>query len=252
MPKKKSAPVIPSDSQPTAQKAPDPSTILPPVDLHAMAMQGDREAQFKYGLELAPQNTLEGLSWIRKAGEQGHVMAQRVLGNCYNVGNGIPQDHVEAAKWYRKAAEQGDVEGQLMLGSYCFRGDGVPQDYAEAVKWTKKAADQGHPQAQFNFAFCYSSGHGVQQDFAEAAKWYRKSADQGNALAQDFLGQCYQLGQGVTKDDFEAYVWFLVAKANKHMKDAATKLSPQESERAIGRAKILQDEIQARQKKIQQ
>ena len=55
----------------------------------------------------------------------------------HNKGNAAYKagDYVEAAKWYRKAAEQGHVLAQTLLGKMYQQGVGVTQDYAESVKW---------------------------------------------------------------------------------------------------------------------
>lgn len=44
------------------------------------------------------------------AAEQGLAQAQRDLGVCYFLGDGVTTYLAEAVKWYRKAAEQGHVE----------------------------------------------------------------------------------------------------------------------------------------------
>ena len=44
-------------------------------------------------------------------------------------------DFTEALKWYRKAAEQGHAIAQYIVGHSYLRGKGVTKDDAEAVKW---------------------------------------------------------------------------------------------------------------------
>jgi hypothetical protein len=67
-------------------------------------------------------------------------MAQFMLGDLYDKGQGVPQNYTQAARWYSRAAEQGNAEAQYILGdSYCV-GHGVPQDYAEAYFWLDLAA----------------------------------------------------------------------------------------------------------------
>lgn len=61
------------------------------------------------------QNYIEAVKWYRKAAEQGHAGAQRVLGDCYYSGDGVTQDYKEAVKWLSKAAEQGDKKAQEFL-----------------------------------------------------------------------------------------------------------------------------------------
>ena len=102
--------------------------------LRKAAEQGHAEAQFQLGLQgcfihrsfhdvsgrifyeentLAPIEPAEGIVWLHKAAEQGHVEAQFTLGNVYHHGRlGTFEDRpeegeAEAIKWFRKAAEQG-------------------------------------------------------------------------------------------------------------------------------------------------
>ena len=69
----------------------------------------------------------KALMWYRKAADQGHVGAQRRLGNMYagNVYAGgiyVAEDLTESAKWFRKAAEQGDSFSQTAIGAFFEQG----------------------------------------------------------------------------------------------------------------------------------
>ena len=85
---------------------------------------------------------------LRRAAEQGNVIAQFNLGVRYDDGEGVKQNREEAVKWYRKAAEQGNVFAQFNLGVSYYKGEGVEQDNAEASKWFRKAAEQGCDRAK--------------------------------------------------------------------------------------------------------
>ncbi len=88
------------------------------------------------------------LKWYRLAANQGDSEAQRLLGVCYECGNGVPQDYVEAAKWYRLSAEQGNIYGLKRLAD-CYRyGHGVKESRTEAIKLYSKAAAQGDDYAK--------------------------------------------------------------------------------------------------------
>jgi len=132
---------------------------------------------------------------------QGNAFAQKILGNMYADGHGVPQDYKEAVKWYRLAADQGYALAQYNLGIMYSYGRGVPQDYKEATKWYRLAADQGDADAQYNLGIMqynlgimYSYGHGVPQDHEEAAKWFKEAvkwlrlaADQSDSDAQGLV-----------------------------------------------------------------
>ncbi len=78
----------------------------------------------------------------------------------YDKGEGAQQNYTEAVKWFRKAAEQGHVKAQRMLGLRYATGKGVPKNYTEAVKWFRKAAEQGYSMAQFGLGSMYKQGWG--------------------------------------------------------------------------------------------
>ena len=87
------------------------------------------------------------------------MIAQFVLGYCYDEGQGVPQDYTQAAYWYRKAAEQGDADAQYNLG-YCYKyGRGVLKDMVEAGRWYKLAADQGEEDAKKQYMELYAQGY---------------------------------------------------------------------------------------------
>ena len=153
----------------------------------------------------------EAVKWFRLAAEQGDAEAQRMLGACYYVGEGIREDKREAVKWYRLAAEQGDAAAQWMLGDCYYVGEGIREDKREAVKWFRLAADQGNAEAQGWLGYCYFWGEGIREDKQEAVKWYRLAAEQGDAEVQRWLGDCYFFGHGVGKNKREAVNWYFLS-----------------------------------------
>ena len=110
----------------------------------------------------------------------------------------------------RTRAEQGDVVAQLLLGDMYDNGEGVAQDAVEAVRWFRLAAEQGDSDAQYNIGAMYAGGRGVPEDDAEAARWYRLAADQGLASAQFFLAMMYA-DFLVPRDDVQAHMWYNLA-----------------------------------------
>ena len=88
------------------------------------------------------------MRWYRAAADQGDADAQRDLGYCYYIGEGVEEDKEEAAKCYREAAEQGDAEAQYQLGLCFLHGNGVTRYPGVARTWLQKAAKQGHAQAK--------------------------------------------------------------------------------------------------------
>ena len=65
------------------------------------------------GGKVVPKNYLEAAKWLRKAAEQGEVLAQLNLGNMYALGHSVPKDYVRAYAWLNFAATQGEAEGEM-------------------------------------------------------------------------------------------------------------------------------------------
>jgi TPR repeat protein len=114
---------------------------------------------------------------------QGDSDAQRILGDIYDRGQGVPQDYSEAARWYRLAADQGDFIAQYHLGVRYSQGQGVSRNYSEAARWYRLAADQGHATAQYDLGIMYDKGQGVPQDYIRAHMWFNLAGSKGLALA---------------------------------------------------------------------
>lgn len=95
----------------------------------------------------SPLPAEEDVKWFRMAAEQEYAPAQRELGICYAVGNGIEQSYNEAAKWFRMAAEQDFPRAQYILGLMYNEGIGVKRNKKEALYWATKAYDQGYEDA---------------------------------------------------------------------------------------------------------
>ena len=157
------------------------------------------------------------LDEIRLLAEQGHAVAQVLLGDIYVKGESIPQNDTEAVKWFRKAAEQGFAVGQDLLGAMYAAGRGVPQDSTEAVKWFHKAAEQGEARSQGRLCASYGFGSGVPQDYVQAYAWCNLASARGEeprdafAEARDKLAiwmtpEERALAQKVAREYWEAYV----------------------------------------------
>ena len=144
------------------------------------------------------------------------------------------QDHRKAARLFRKAAEQGHFVAQFLLGAMYQEGFGVTQNDGEAVRWWRKAAEQGYADAQFNLGNMYRAGRGVARDNRGAVRWYRQAAEQGHALAQFYLGAMYQEGKGVAQNYVQAHKWFNISSALGHKEakrlhqEVETKMSAQQ------------------------
>ena len=159
----------------------------------------------------------DALQVYQQAAEKNYVVAQLVVGVCYESGNGIKQNLSMAAEWYQKAAEQNYAPAQLKLGSCYDKGEGVKKNLQTAVKWYRKAAEQNYTQAQFELGICYDSGKGVERNSKTAVEWYRKAAEQNYAPAQFWLGMCYSAGEGVERNSKIAVEWYRKAAKQNYI-----------------------------------
>lgn len=63
-------------------------------------------------------NLEESSAWFKRAAEHGLTHAERMIGMCYAVGQGVPLDHTEAKKWLARAVAKGDEEAIEFLRTH--------------------------------------------------------------------------------------------------------------------------------------
>ena len=114
--------------------------------------QYNRSRALKEGISaLKAGDYQRALARLEPLAHGGNHHAQRVLGEMYARGLGVPIDEAQATTWFRRAECQCNVTGQfeyslaLDLSSYASHEG---SDKALAVRWLRRAADAGHPAAQ--------------------------------------------------------------------------------------------------------
>jgi TPR repeat protein len=160
---------------------------------------------------------LQGLEWLRKAADLGH------LHSMYRLGIHIFKGEVEGAKpgegvkWITQAAERGSAHAQTSLGMMRLQGDFIEQDFAKAKEWFQTAARQNYDGAQYQLGKFYLNGRGQEKpNVQEAIKRFRLAARQGNPDAQFRLGIIHLEGTGGTKKDVqEGYRWLVISQRFK-------------------------------------
>ena len=136
------------------------------------AEQGDRRA-LAWLSSLARQGNAKARERLRLLAEQGDAGAQRKFADLF------PAAEDGAEEWMRRAAEQGDLVAQVNLSfSYEYGIRGFRKDMAEAARWWRKAAEQGEPFAQFRIGWMYATGRGVRKDLVQAYAWLRAPGPQ--------------------------------------------------------------------------
>lgn len=81
----------------------------------------------------------EALRYFMKLAEENYPTAQCVLGVKYQLGQGVEQDLNKAVGYFKQAAAQGHVEAQRRLGDI-YSGMGYMQ---EAIRWYRMASKSG-------------------------------------------------------------------------------------------------------------
>ncbi|MBV7541971.1 tetratricopeptide repeat protein [Acidovorax sp. sic0104] len=141
----------------------------------------------------------------------------------------------EAYAIYITHARQGNSEAQRVVGEMYFRGQGVPRSYEAAYQWSLRAAAQGDHLAQYSVGYLNETGLGAPQSLSQAQEYYFLSAKQDYGPAQEKLGDIYN----ATGNKNQAEAWYQKAAINnvpsagtKYAKLAnATRAAAEKSER---------------------
>lgn len=206
---------------------------------------------YYYGLGVAKDYT-KALSLYLQAAETGDAEAQYIAGAMYFRGFGTAVDYDKAFKLLYQAAKNGTStrQSQKILGESFLLGRGVPTNYAEALRWFRTAAEAGDRDAQNELAYMYFVGRGVQPDPARAYQLFREAAVKGLPMAQYNVGVVLYTGRGVPAVDLPgAYAWFSLAATKGHVQAAAAQrflesvLSRDELRQAQTQAKALYEII---------
>jgi TPR repeat protein len=113
----------------------------------------------------------EGVRWLTRAAELGHVAAQEDLAQRFDQGAAVRSDARRAAHWWSRAADGGSPRGLVNLGLAYARGAGVPKNRARANRLYLQAAALGNRIAMHNLGLVHKHGHGVPRSARRAVAW---------------------------------------------------------------------------------
>jgi len=81
------------------------------------------------------QDSYQALTWMRRAGKQGNLQAQKALGRMYLTGlQEMGADFAEAERWLNAAASQGDTESAKLLRM----ATAARQDHQALYEWREE------------------------------------------------------------------------------------------------------------------
>jgi TPR repeat protein len=174
---------------------------------------GYHAAELRYGMALLTgrgvrQDTVNGESWLRRAGLAGESRAAAMVGALYASAGPLPPNYIEAAIWFRRAAEAGHPGAARVLGQLHLRGAGVVRDPQEAALWLRNAATQGDDIAMADLAHLALTRQASEADGQAAFAWFQQKAEAGNPAAIFNLGICLAEGIGTPRDDTQALTLF--------------------------------------------
>lgn len=173
------------------------------------AQRGDDGAQvllalmYKDGDNGIQKDDALAAHWFELAAMEGNAYAEKMLGDLYAEGKGVPVNPRLAADWREKAAKRGNVEAQCLLGKMYLNGDGVDKDQAKAEQWLRRAADEGSSEAQYLVGKMYYARTSSAEEREVAGNWLAKSAAQGYRDAIHFLHFMEKLGYEAEEDYFQ-------------------------------------------------
>ena len=179
------------------------------------AQEGDPNAQYQVYLaydsgEGVEANQTLAQEWLKKAADNGHNIAQALMGFFCMVEDNAPM----AVDYWEKASAGGHLKAMHDLAELYLDGaDGVPVNKERAIKLLKEAAEKGFEEAQGTLGICYATGNGVPQNDREAFALFEQAAAKGNVYAQKNLGVCFRNGDGCAVDKCRAAEWFEKAAA---------------------------------------
>ena len=187
--------------------------------------------------------------YLLAAAKAGNAEAAVMVGRIYIKGVGAPQDTTQGVSWIRYSAEHGDPDGQMAYAQMVQRGVGVSQSEQETLAWYRKAAAQNYARAEYNLAeilqkqnnseyktllhrailhglgraaqtlrfldnpmACSSYQTGIRaldaSNFAQALTPLQQAAKLGLADAKTMLGWMYENGKGVAKNPRRAFDYY--------------------------------------------
>ncbi|MEM7056792.1 MAG: tetratricopeptide repeat protein [Pseudomonadota bacterium] len=157
-------------------------------------------------LDYIAGNYQAALEVLIPAAEAGDANAQNIVGDAYDVGNGVDIDYNLARDWWTKSADQGFSKALYNLGKMLSEGrDGLEPDYEEAKRRLTESARKANGDAFNELGLMHALGRGGPVDHAKSIEFYMKGHELGSTIATSNLGAVYAAGQGVEVDYAKAF-----------------------------------------------
>ena len=206
------------------------ATPLASVPVQPMSIpRGTGIEAFRSGTQaLRDGKTVQAVTSLEYAAEQGIPAAQWKLGRMYADGDGVGTNKLRAFEYFRSLTQAhaydapGTPQARLVANAFVALGhfylDGIPDstvkaDPSRAHEMFRYAASYfGDPDAQYNLGRLYLAGRGAPKDPIQAARWLRLAANKGDHRAQALLGGMLFKGDEVGRQAALGLFWLTVAK----------------------------------------
>ncbi|KAI8995031.1 hypothetical protein BDB01DRAFT_847010 [Pilobolus umbonatus] len=162
---------------------------------------------------LMENNSIEGVSLLKKASLLNNINATYQLGLIYELGVSVDINYEIAFSNYHHAADKHNHSlSQFRLGIHYLYGTlGQKEDIEKANAYLHQSAMSGYANAQYTLGILYcegkiavsSSGSGrtlnntAEKQRKKAFSWFRKAAAQKHPQAITQMGKCYEQGIGI-------------------------------------------------------
>lgn len=139
--------------------------------------------------KFVPKNLTKMAKCFEIGAVAGIPQAMFYYADCYTKGEGVLPDSEKSLFWLKKAAENGYVIAMDRLAMRYRWGSPSEVNYEDALEWQFKAAtspDAGASEWFFLGDF-YACGIGDTKDMDSAIKWWKRAADAGDERAKEEL-----------------------------------------------------------------
>lgn len=195
---------------------------------------------FMNGQAIQPNYT-KAMSYAKKSVELGFLPGNKLVGDMYYNGLGIPKDESKAIYYWElsddhssyialfnyysirtddysqkkikelvqkllKADDDADCQNLLAI-CYAKGIGGLPADISKALYYGQKAASNGNPEALSNLGWIYYMGEEVPANYKIAYDFFNKAAELGEPDGYNGLAYCYADGKGIEKDMNKAFIF---------------------------------------------
>lgn len=104
---------------------------------------GDAPSQYCYAMKLLQSRRAEdrkqALTWLKRAGDQGEVLAMSVLAREYESGENVPINLSAAKTWHELGALAGNRTAMITVAEYLYKGKGGARDPVSGYAWARLA-----------------------------------------------------------------------------------------------------------------